>query len=63
MINSEDIFSQGFAIPGYDVYTNTRTWRFRGEDFKLPANAVRLYDYPGVSFQVGKIEDIRKAAK
>ena len=58
---SEAIYAAGYAVPSYDILAYRRFWRYRDEEFNLPANAVYLYDI-GIGFDVGRIDDIRTAA-
>jgi len=57
-LRSSEIFDLGYAIPGYDIRENVRHWRYRDEEYTLPAGAVPLHDI-GVGFKVAKIEDVR----
>ncbi len=59
---SEAIYAAGYAVPSYDVLAYRRFWRYRDEEFNLPANAVYLYDI-GIGFDVGRIEEIRRCSQ
>ena len=61
-IRAEEIFNAGYAVPMYDIKHGVRHWRFRGEEFTLPARAVPLVEPIGIGFYVARIENVRKAA-
>ncbi len=62
-MTSAEIYDAGYAVSMYDIIASKRHWRFRDEEFTLPYNAVPMRSLEGVSFQVGKIEDVRAACQ
>lgn len=62
-MKSKDIFDAGYAVPSYDMLGQYRFWRYRDEEFQLPANAVPLIEIDGLNFYVGRIDVVRKAAE
>ena len=62
-MTSKQIFDAGWAIPLYDLALNLRTWRYRDEEYRLPADAVYCQNVIGVWCNVARIEDVRAAAR
>jgi len=62
-MTSKQIFDAGYAIPAYDIALHVRTWRYREEEYRLPANAVFWQNVPWIDFHVARIEDVRDAAR
>jgi hypothetical protein len=34
--SSADLFDAGYAVPTYNIHTNTNNWQFKGESFTTP---------------------------
>ena len=60
-MNTKEIFELGYAIPLYTTSSERRVWRFREQEFIVPANSVRLHHLPGVNFDVARVEEVRNA--
>ena len=61
-ITTAEIYAMGYALPSYDCSRYERTWQFKDETFRLPADAVMLHIVDGLQFYVANIEDVREAA-
>ena len=55
-----DYYDQGLAVMMYDISHDVMRYRFRDEDFKIPAGSVPFEIIAGMRF--AKIEDVRKVA-
>lgn len=62
-LSSKEIYDAGYATPLYNISEKRTYWRYRDEEFVIPANSVTLVDVPWIAFRVAKIDDVRKAAE
>jgi hypothetical protein len=59
--SSAEVFDAGYAIPTYDIRTNTNTWRFRGESFTTPRiMSIEYVDVSGTEVPVYPITKLEK---
>lgn len=59
-LQSTHMFNAGYAVPSYDISTNTQIFRFKADSYRVPAFIVRLVDFNGV--KVARIEDVLKVS-
>jgi len=61
--SSAEVFDAGYAVPTYNIDTNTSNWRFKGESFTTPR--ILCVDYVDVNgstlpvYPVAKLEKYR----
>ena len=64
--SSAEVFNAGYAIPTYDIRTNTNTWRFNGKSFTTPRiMSIEYVDVGGTEvpvYPIAKLEKYRDPA-
>lgn len=58
---SDRIYRAGYAMLVYNTATDKRTWRFRGEEFTLPAGKVKEHRHKSLDVVLADIEEVRNA--
>jgi hypothetical protein len=59
--SSAEVFDAGYAVPSYDIDTNTLHWRFKGETFVSPRIVCTEYaDVNGARLPVYPISELEK---